>query len=313
MNPHSSATPPLTAPLPAVSTRRRVAPGLVWGFVGVLAFSFTLPFTRIAVAEFDPLLVGAGRAVVAAGLAAVVLLVTRTRLPARALWPRLLVVAAGVVVGFPFLTSFALQTSPASHGAVVIGLLPAATAAVAVLRGRERPSRLFWVASLAGAAAVIGFTVLSGGGLGGLHLSDLLLLGAVVAAATGYAEGGLLSREIGSWQTICWALVAAAPVMVVLSAVSLSAHPLDPASISPGAWLSFAYVAVISMFLGFFAWYRGLAIGPIATVSQMQLLQPVLTLAWAALLLAEPLTPLTLLGALAVIACAALAIRSRVS
>ncbi|MFB2580598.1 DMT family transporter [Herbiconiux sp. P15] len=289
-----------------------MAPGLVWGFVGVLAFSFTLPFTRIAVAEFDPLLVGAGRAVVAAGLAAVVLLVTRTRLPARALWPRLLVVAAGVVVGFPFLTSFALQTSPASHGAVVIGLLPAATAAVAVLRGRERPSRLFWVASLAGAAAVIGFTVLSGGGLGGLHLSDLLLLGAVVAAATGYAEGGLLSREIGSWQTICWALVAAAPVMVVLSAVSLSAHPLDPADISPQAWLSFAYVAVISMFLGFFAWYRGLAIGPIATVSQMQLLQPVLTLAWAALLLAEPLTPLTLLGALAVIACAALAIRSRV-
>jgi drug/metabolite transporter (DMT)-like permease len=287
-------------------------PGLVWGFVGVLAFSFTLPFTRVAVAAFDPLLVGAGRAVVAAALGALVLGVTRTRLPARRLWPRILVVAAGVVVGFPFLTSFALQTAPASHGAVVIGLLPAATAAVAVLRGRERPSRLFWVASLAGAAAVITFTVVSGGGFGGLHLSDLLLLGAVVAAATGYAEGGLLAREIGSWQVICWALVAASPVMVVLSAVSLTAHPLDPAAVPVEAWLAFAYVALVSMFLGFFAWYRGLAIGPIATVSQMQLLQPVLSLAWAALLLGEPLTPLTLVGALAVIACAALAIRARV-
>ncbi|WP_375163463.1 DMT family transporter [Herbiconiux oxytropis] len=286
--------------------------GLLWGFVGVLAFSFTLPFTRVAVTEFDPLLVGAGRAVVAASLAVAVLAVTRTRPPARRLWPRIFVVAAGVVLGFPFLTSFALQTSPASHGAVVIGLLPAATAAVAVLRGRERPSRLFWVASLAGAAAVVTFTVLSGGGFGGLHLSDLLLLGAVVAAATGYAEGGLLAREIGSWQVICWALVAASPVMIVLSGVSLVTHPLDVAAVSPAAWLSFAYVAAISMFLGFFAWYRGLAIGPIATVSQMQLLQPVLTLVWAALLLAEPLTPLTLLGALAVIACAALAVRARV-
>lgn len=300
--------------------------GLAWGFLGVLAFSFTLPFTRIAVGAFDPLLVGAGRAVVAAALATAVLAVTRTRPPARRLWPRIVVVAAGVVVGFPFLTSFALQTAPASHGAVVIGLLPAATAAVAVLRGRERPSRLFWVASLAGAAAVIVFTVLSGGGgpgsglgsglgsdgFGGLHLSDLLLLGAVLAAATGYAEGGLLAREIGSWQTICWALVAASPVMIVLSAVSLAAHPVDVAAVPSAAWLSFGYVAAISMFLGFFAWYRGLAIGPIASVSQMQLLQPVLSLAWAALLLGEPLTPLTLVGALAVVACAAFAVRARV-
>ncbi len=306
---------PAAPPGPAAQAPRRGGPlsaGLVWGFVGVLAFSFTLPFTRVAVAELDPLFVGAGRAVVAALLAGAVLLVTRTRPPARRLWPRIAVVAGGVVVGFPFLTSFALQNAPAAHGAVVIGLLPAATAAVAVLRGRERPSRVFWVASIAGAVAVVGFTVLEEGGFGGLQLSDLLLLGAVLAASVGYAEGGLLAREIGSWQVICWALVIAAPVLAVLTGVSLVAHPLHVDDVGPGAWLAFAYVSAISMFLGFFAWYRGLGIGPIASVSQMQLVQPVLTIAWAALLLGEPLTPLTLVGALAVVACAALAVRSRV-
>ncbi|MGD8168587.1 DMT family transporter [Herbiconiux sp. P16] len=295
-------------PTPA-RARGLTAPGLVWGFLGVLAFSFTLPFTRIAVATLDPVMVGAGRAVVAAALAAIVLLVTRTALPPRAVRLRILVVAAGVVVGFPLLTSFALQTSPASHGAVVIGLLPAATAVVAVVRGRERPSRMFWVASIAGAAAVVVFTVISSGGFGGVHLSDLLLLGAVVAAAVGYAEGGLLSREIGSWQVICWALVAAAPVMAVLTGISVVQHP---PTAPLGGWLAFAYVSAISMFLGFFAWYRGLGIGPIASVSQIQLVQPVLTIVWAALLLGEPLTVLTVVGALAVIVCAAAAVRSRV-
>ncbi|MCS5734574.1 DMT family transporter [Herbiconiux daphne] len=301
-----SATVSSARPL---SGARTLSPGLVWGFVGVLAFSFTLPFTRVAVATLDPLVVGAGRAVVAAILAGIVLLVTRTGLPPRRLWLRIVVVSAGVVVGFPFLTSFALQTSPASHGAVVIGLLPAATAAVAVLRGKERPSPLFWVASLAGAAAVIGFTLASSGGFGGVQVSDLLLLGAVVAAAVGYAEGGLLAREIGSWQVICWALLVASPVMLVLTVLSAATHPL---AAPLDGWLAFAYVSVVSMFLGFFAWYRGLGIGPIASVSQMQLVQPVLTIAWAALLLGEPLTVLTVVGALAVIACAALAVRARV-
>ncbi|MGD8194521.1 DMT family transporter [Herbiconiux sp. P18] len=318
MKPDDSATRPTAAPLLS-REQRGATPGLAWGFVGVLAFSFTLPFTRIAVATLDPLFVGAGRALVAAVLAGVVLTATRSRLPARRLWPRILVVAGGVVLGFPFLTSFALQSAPAAHGAVVIGLLPAATAVVAVLRARERPSRMFWVASVAGAMAVVGFTVLASGGFGGLHASDLLLLGAVVAAAVGYAEGGLLAREMGSWQVICWALVAAAPVMAVLTGVSIAAHPLFGAGAGGGAgatgldgWLAFGYVSVVSMFLGFFAWYRGLGIGPIASVSQMQLVQPVLTIAWAALLLGEALTPLTLAGAVAVVACAALAVRARV-
>ncbi|QJU54793.1 DMT family transporter [Herbiconiux sp. KACC 21604] len=308
MKPDDSATAAPPRPLPPAPTRVRAA-GVAWGFAGVLAFSFTLPFTKVAVETLDPLAVGAGRAVVAAVLGAVVLAVTRSPLPARRLWPRILLVAAGVVVGFPFLTSFALQTAPASHGAVVIGLLPAATAVVAVLRGRERPSRLFWVASIAGAVAVIAFTVVESGGFGGLHVSDLLLLGAVVAAGTGYAEGALLAREIGSWQVICWALLAASPVMLVLTGVSVLQHP--PTAPLQG-WLAFAYLAGVSMFLGFFAWYRGLAIGPIASIGQIQLVQPVLTLVWAALLLGEPLTVTTAVGALAVVACAALAVRSRI-
>jgi drug/metabolite transporter (DMT)-like permease len=164
--------------------------GPVWGLVGVTAFSFTVPFTRVAVEALSPLFIGAGRAVVAAVLAAVALAVTRQRLPGRGQWLRLAVVAAGVVAGFPLLTSFALQTAPASHGAVVIALLPAATAVVAVLRTKERPSRSFWVFAVLGAVAAVGFAAVQGDGWAGLGWADLLLFGAVVAAAIGYAEGG---------------------------------------------------------------------------------------------------------------------------
>jgi drug/metabolite transporter (DMT)-like permease len=285
--------------------------GLVFGFLGVLAFSFTLPFTRIAVEQLDPLFIGAGRALVAAALAAVVLAATRQRLPRGARWIRLGVVAVGVVAGFPLLTSFALQTVPAAHGAVVIGLLPAATAVAAVIRAKERPSIAFWIASGAGVLAVIAFIALAGGGLDGLHPSDLLLLGAVVLAAIGYAEGALLSRELGSWQTICWALVVALPVMVPLTAVSLAQRGWPQAD-APH-WLAFGYLALVSMFLGFFAWYRGLAIGPIAQVSQIQLVQPVLTIVWSALIVGERLDVLVWLGALVVVACAATAVRARMS
>jgi drug/metabolite transporter (DMT)-like permease len=285
--------------------------GLLFGFLGVLAFSFTLPFTRIAVEQLDPLFIGTGRAIVAAALAAVVLAVTRQRFPRGAQWLRLGTVAVGVVAGFPLLTSFALQTVPAAHGAVVIGLLPAATAVAAVIRAKERPSIAFWVASGAGVASVVAFIAVAGGGLDGLHPSDLLLLGAVVLAAIGYAEGALLSRELGSWQTICWALVVALPVMIPLTAVSLVGHGWPQAD-APH-WMAFGYLALVSMFLGFFAWYRGLAIGPIAQVSQIQLVQPVLTIVWSALIVGERLDLLVWLGALVVVACAALAVRARVA
>ncbi len=293
---------------PATSVGTRRSAGLLWGLVGVTAFSFTLPFTRVAVEGMSPLFIGAGRAVVAAALAALALGLTRQRLPTVRQWCRLAVVAAGVVVGFPVLTSFALTTASASHGAVVIALLPAATAVAAVLRTKERPSRSFWVFAALGAVAAVAFAAMQGGGSGGLTWSDLLLFGAVVAAAVGYAEGGLLARELGAWQTVSWALVVASPVMVALTTFAAVA---EPPTASPVQWLAFAYLAVVSMFLGFFAWYRGLAIGPMAQVSQVQLVQPVMSILWAALILRETLTWPTLLGGIAVIACAGLAIRTR--
>ncbi len=279
----------------------------MWGGIGVLAFSFTVIFTRVAVVQLDPLFVGAGRAVVAAAIAAVALAVTRSRMPSARQAARLAIVGGGVVLGFPLLTSFALTSAPASHGAVVIAVLPAATAMAAVLRTRERPGRAFWIAAAIGAVVAVVFAV-GGSGGGGLRATDLLLLGAVVAAAAGYAEGGVLSRELGAWQTISWALVLASPVMIGLTLVAAIRTPIDA---DPTAWGSFAYLAVVSMFLGFVAWYRGLAIGPMARVSQLQLAQPVLSLGWAALVLGEPLTLATVVGGFAVIACAAIAVTIR--
>ncbi|WP_234335552.1 DMT family transporter [Streptomyces albus] len=284
--------------------------GLWWGLLGVTAFSFTVPFTRVAVAGdgMSALFTGCGRAVIAALLAAVALAVTRQRLPRGLQWGRLAVVAAGVVVGFPVLTSYALTTASASHSAVVIALLPAATAVLAVLRGHERPPKPFWVMAGVGAAATVGFAFLQGGGPGGLHWSDLLLFGSVVAAGVGYAEGGLLARELGAWQTISWALVLAAPVMTALTVLAMAQHPPTGSAVE---WAAFAYLGVVSMFLGFFAWYRGLAIGPMAQVSQIQLVQPVLNICWAALLLHEHLTWPTVLGGLVVVGCAGTAVRTR--
>ncbi|MFI0466161.1 DMT family transporter [Saccharopolyspora sp. 5N102] len=284
--------------------------GLWWGLLGVAAFSFTVPFTRVAVESggMSPLFIGSARAVIAALLAAAALAITKQRLPRGIQWSRVAVVAGGVVVGFPVLTSFALTTAPASHGAVVIAVLPAATAVMAVIRGHERPPMAFWIMAAVGAAAAVVFAALQGGGLSALHWSDLLLFGAVVAAAIGYAEGGLLARELGAWQTVSWALVLSAPLMIALTGISIAQQaPSGTAT----EWAAFAYLAVVSMFLGFFAWYRGLAIGPMAQVSQVQLAQPVMTISWAALFLHEQLTWPTVVGGIAVIACAGVAVRSR--
>ncbi|MEV1129644.1 DMT family transporter [Agromyces sp. NPDC049794] len=284
--------------------------GVWWGLLGVTAFSFTLPFTRVAVGGLSPVFIGSARAVIAAVLATVVLMLARQRWPSSRQWARLAIVAGGVVVGFPLLSSFALTTAPASHGAVVVGLLPAATAVMVVIRTRERPPGSFWVFAALGAISGVVFASLQGGGLGQVHQSDLLLFGAVVAAAIGYAEGGLLARELGSWQTVSWALVLAAPLMIAFAAVSVLAEPPEA---TPAEWSAFAYLAVVSMFLGFFAWYRGLAIGPMAQVSQVQLVQPVMSILWAAVILGEYLTWPTVLGGVAVIVCAGLAVRTRLS
>ncbi|MDN4174376.1 DMT family transporter [Nocardioides sp. SOB77] len=302
MTSNSSATNRWLTPLPTVGS------GWAWGLLGVLAFSFTVPSTRVAVAGMSPLLVGSGRALVAAALAGSALALTRQRLPRGTQWPRLLVVGLGVVVGFPLLTSYALTTTPASHGAVVIAALPAATAVAAVVRGRERPPARFWAVAALGALVTTTLATGASGHVGRATWADLLLLGAVVAAALGYAEGGLLARELGAWQTVSWALVLSVPVMSVLTLVALDRQP---ASGTPTQWAAFAYLGVVSMFLGFVAWYRGLALGPMAQVSQVQLVQPVLTLAWSALLLGEHVGTATAVGALAVVACAGTAVRAR--
>ncbi len=271
----------------------------------MLAFSGTLPATRVAVAHLDPLFVGLGRAVVAAVLAALTLAATRSPIPKAALWPRLAVVAVGVVVGWPVLSAFAMRQVPASHGAVISGLLPLATSLAGVWLAHERPSPRFWACALFGSAVVVVFALWEGGGR--LQPADLLLAGAVIAAAIGYAEGARLARIIGGWQVICWTLVLSAPFLAIPVWKTFDPVMLD----APwSAWAGFAYVAVISMFVGFFAWYRGLALGGIAAVGQTQLLQPFLTIFASALLLGEHVDTATFLAAALVIASIALGRKS---
>lgn len=188
----------------------------------------------------------------------------------------------------------------------MLGILPLTTAIAGVLRAGDRPSRGFWVASCAGSAVVVAFAVLTGGGH--LHGADIALVGAVIAAAAGYAEGGRLARDLGSWQVICWALLVATPFLLVPVALSLRSG----VAASPSAWLGFAYVSVVSMFLGLFAWYRGLALGGVARVGQIQLLQPFFTLAAAATLLGEDISPLTIGVAVVVATIVALGRKARV-
>jgi drug/metabolite transporter (DMT)-like permease len=285
----------------------RTREGLLLGGLGVLAFSLTLPATRAAVPELGGMVVGLGRVVVAAVLAGVLLAVRRERLPERRHWPRLALVAGGMAVGFPLLSSLAMRDMPASHGAVLVGLLPAATAVAAVFRARERPSPAFWLVSAAGLMAVLAFAAAQGAGAP--TAGDGLVLLALASAAVAYAEAGALSRELGAWRVLCWMLVLAGPVVLPVVALSVDARMLEA---NPRAWAGFAYVSGVSMFLGCLAWYHGLALGGVARVSQIQLLQPLLSLGWSALLLGEAVGRGTLGAALLVVACVLASARSRV-
>jgi drug/metabolite transporter (DMT)-like permease len=300
------ALEPVTASAPRQPSLRALPAGLVLGSLGILGFSFSFPATRLAVADFNPWLVAFGRATVAAVLAAAYLVATREPLPTRAQTRSLAIVAAGVVVGFPLLSSLALEVQTAAHGAVVIAILPAVTAVAAVKRAHEHPSGSFWVAASAGLVAVLAFVIVQG--VDGPQIGDVFLLAGVVACAIGYAEGGALSRTLGGPATICWALVLSAPLSVTVTAVAVGATGLHAGGT---AWLGLAYVGVVSMFLGFFAWYAGLARGGVARIGQIQLAQPVLTLGWSAALLSEHVGPATLITALAVLACVAATQRAR--
>ncbi len=276
--------------------------------LGVLGFSFSLPATRLAVADLDPWFVTFARAVAAAALAGLYLLAVKAPLPTRKQWAGLAIVAGGAVVGFPLLTGLALVTSEAQHGGVFVALLPAATALAAVARAGERPGALFWIAAAAGLLIVVAFTI--AGASGAITGADLFLLGAVAVCAVAYAEGGALSRDLGGARTICWALILSLPVTLPIAAVTAATTTLQAGS---DAWFGLAYVSVISMFLGFFAWYAGLARGGVAKVGQVQLLQPLLTFLWAGLLLGEHVGAGTVLAAIGVLASVVVTQRARVA
>ncbi|WP_062017903.1 DMT family transporter [Aureimonas sp. AU4] len=268
------------------------------GLLGVLIFSGSLPATRVAVGGFSPLFLTSARAVIAATLGAALLLVLRQRRPRAGDLPSLAIVSLGVVVGFPLLTALALRHVTSAHSVVFIGLLPLATALFGVVRGGERPRPAFWLFSVSGALAVAGFALAQGGATS--LAGDGLMVAAIVLCGLGYAEGAALSRRLGGWQVISWSLLLAMPVMAV---VALATLPGTFGAVTMPEWLGLAYVSVFSMLVGFVFWYRGLALGGIAGVGQLQLLQPFFGLALAGLLLAEPVAPSMILVTALVVAC----------
>ena len=273
-------------------------------FLGVTAFSVTLPATRLAVRHLNPWFVSMGRAVIAAALAAIVLAVTRLPRPTRAEARQLLGVAFGVVFGFPAFSTLAVRHMPASHAAITNGLLPLATVGLAMAVTGERPSRRWWTATLVGVAALIIFAVHSGGTK--ISVGHPLMVVAVLLGAIGYVCGGVLSRTRPGWWVISWGLLFALPVTATVALL----HFPDKLDAPASEWAGFAYVSVVSMFLGFFAWYGGLALAGISRGSQIQLIQPVESFVWAAILLGERLGPAELLAGTAVIAALAVG-RSR--
>ena len=290
----------------------RAASGLFFGLIGVLIFSATLPMTRLAVVDLHPVFIAFGRAAVAGIAAALLLLMRRPAWPTRRQWRLLTETSLGVVVGFPVFSSIAMRYLPASHGAIVTGLLPLATAVAAVLLSHERPSRGFWICSLLGTTLVIVYALSEGGGL---TWGDAALLIAVALGALGYARGGLLSRDMGGELVISWALLLFLPVTVGVTLWSLLdgwAFFVAPGEVQLASWLGFLYVSLFSMWIGFFFWYRGLATGGVARVGQTQLLQPFFTVLLAALMLGEALTWKTVGFAIAVIVTVAIGRRMQV-
>ncbi|WP_313430838.1 DMT family transporter [Siminovitchia terrae] len=275
---------------------RKEKVGLLLGLVGVICFSLTLPATRVAVEYFGATVVGLGRTIVASILVILVLIIRKEKLPSARQFKSLVIVSLGAVLGFPLLTSWAMESLPVSHGAVELALLPLATAGFAILRAGEVPSLKFWISSIVGSLAVIIYAAYLG--FGQLQYADLALLGAVIILGLSYAEGGKLAQELGSWQVIAWAIIIAAPFFIVPVFLNVTGEMLH-APLT--AWVSFIYLAVVSQFLAYVAWYSGLAMGGISRVSQIQYLQPFLMITFAALFLNESITLFTILMAVIVV------------
>ena len=285
--------------------------GLGYAFVGVLVFSFTLPMVKLALPGFSPWTLTFGRAALAGLLALAFLRYSKVPFPDRRLILPLLVTASGIVVGWPILTTLALQETTSAHAAVITAGLPMATAVLAVFRLHEQVPKTFWIAAAIGTMTLVVYALLRGGQEGGSLISNLYLLGAVIAAAIGYAEGAILTKLMPGWQVVSWCVVLSLPVTLPYFAISLwlgaGTHTVTTVSL-----LAFLFTAFGSMYFGFFAWYRGLAELGVAKGSQVQLLQPLLTLLWSAILLGEVVTGATLLAASVVIICISVVQRLRV-
>lgn len=284
----------------SITLKENVSRGWLNGFIGVLIFSGSMPATRMAVTDLNPVFVTVARASIAGLLALAVLIIFKEKRPAKAMYIPLAIVALGAVIGFPLLSALALQHITSAHSLVFLGLLPIVTASFAVLRGGERPRPVFWLFSVMGSLLVIGYAIYQG--LTASPIGDMLMLAGIVLCGLGYAEGARLSKTLGGWQVISWALVISLPVMLPIMFIY---QPSSFSTVSTGAWLSLAYIALFSMFIGFIFWYRGLAQGGIASVGQLQLLQPFFGLGLAATLLHENVS-LGMLGVtIGVILCVA--------
>ena len=292
------------------TAHRTVRVGLAWAFVGVLLFSFSLPMTKVAVGGFDPFFTAMGRAVIAGAVALVLLVVRRVPFPAREHLSPILFTMVGAVFGWPILLALALQRTTSAHAAVIAAFMPLTTALIAVLRSGERVARQFWWAAGLGTAALVAFALSRGGAEGGDLVADLLVVGAVLFSSTCYVLGAEVTRAMPGWQVISWVVVLALPVTVPASIVIwvLTSDSYDTTAVQ---WAALLGLGLSSMYLGFFAWYRGLSMAGVAYGSQVQQLQALLTLLWSALLLGEPVTAGTIAAAVAVIACVVWAQRSR--
>lgn len=288
-------------------TRAHWSDGVALGCLGVLAFSGTLPATRVAVPEFGPTIITLARIDIAAVLGLIALALTGAlRWPERRHVPGILVTGLGLAVGFPLFVALAVEHVPASHGAIVVGLAPAATAVIAVIRTGERPSPRFWLGCAAGVTAVVAFAASRAGGL---ELADAWLAAAVLSVGIGYVEGGRVARELGGATTICWAMIALAPAAAIALIAAAATHDWD--GIGWRAWTGLWYAGVVSMFVGSVAWYRGLAAGGIARIGQLNLAQPLLTVVWSALLLGERITWSVPVTAVVVLLAMTVCIKSR--
>ncbi|MFZ4379406.1 MAG: DMT family transporter [Polynucleobacter sp.] len=270
--------------------------GMLIGFVGILIFSLTLPVTKIAILSFNPYFIAFGRASLAGAVALAYLAIKHEPMLVKADFSKFVVIALGVVFGFPILTTVAMTQGSSSHGAVILGMMPLATTVIGVIRFGERPSLGFWLVSLLGAALVVIYALLKSSG--SFTLVDGLLVLGGICACVGYVEGGELSRKMNPRAVISWALVISLPINIVLSYFTFESAYLDAGTF---AWITFIYLSLFPMFLGFFFWYEGLAIGGIARVSQVQLIQPFCTLVAASVLLGDSLTWMNLVFAVLVV------------